>query len=191
MNTVSGRIVVTTCAGSVIEPRRDVTVTRSPSATPSCSASRGCISHSGSGYCSTSAADAPGLRARQVLAHHPAGGEPDRVLVVDHLGRLAERHRVEAGLAVGMEELAALEQARRAGMAVLGDRPEDAHLVLDALPGGPSVVGRAARRREAQLLEDLLGVRVREVLALAEPARDVEQDLPVATRLAGRRRRPR
>jgi hypothetical protein len=30
-----------------------------------------------------------------------------------------------------------------------------------------------------QLVEDLLGVRVREVVALAEPCGDVEQDLPV------------
>ena len=56
MNTVSGRMVVTTWAGSVISPRRDVTVTRSPSATPRRSARLGCISHSGSGYWSTSPA---------------------------------------------------------------------------------------------------------------------------------------
>ena len=56
MNTVSGRIVLTTCAGSVIVPRRDVTVTKSPSAIPSGAARFGCISHNGSGYCATSAA---------------------------------------------------------------------------------------------------------------------------------------
>ena len=88
--------------------------------------------------------DAPGLRARQVLRHDPAGGQPDRVLVVDDLGRQLVRHRVEAGLAVGVVELAALVQARGAGVAGLGDRPEQAHLVLDALPGGAGVVGRAA-----------------------------------------------
>ncbi len=146
MNTVSGRIVLTTWAGSVIVPRRDVTVTRSPSATPSGSASCGCISHSGSGYWATSAGDAPGLGARQVLADDPAGGQPDRVLVVDDLGRLAVRHGVEAGLAVGVEELPALVQAGRAGVADLGDRPEQAHLVLDALPGGAACSRRCRRR---------------------------------------------
>src|SRR5688572_9611158 len=53
MNTVSGRIVATTCAGRVMAPRREVTVTRSPSTTPSRSAVRGCTSHRGSGYCAT------------------------------------------------------------------------------------------------------------------------------------------
>ncbi len=62
-------------------------VTRSPSATPRRSARRGCISHSGSGYWRDERGDAAGLGARQVLADDPAGGEPDRVLVVDDLGR--------------------------------------------------------------------------------------------------------
>src|SRR5690606_11245450 len=53
-NTVSGRIVAVTRAGSSIEPRRLVTRTRSPSTTPRNSASRGCTSHRGSGYWSTS-----------------------------------------------------------------------------------------------------------------------------------------
>ena len=51
---MSGRIVVTTWARSVQAPRRDSTVAQSPSAIPSRSASRGCISISGSGYWSTS-----------------------------------------------------------------------------------------------------------------------------------------
>ncbi len=54
MKTVSGRMVSTTEAGSVIEPRRDVTRTTSPLRMPRRAASRGCISQSGSGYCSTS-----------------------------------------------------------------------------------------------------------------------------------------
>ena len=61
--------------------------TRSPSATPSSPARRGCISQSGSGYWSHERADAPGLGSRQVLGDDPTGGEPHRVLVVDHLGR--------------------------------------------------------------------------------------------------------
>ena len=105
--------------------------------------------------------DASGLGAGQVLADDPPGGQPDGVLVVDDLGRLLERHTVEAGLAVGMEEPASLVQPGCAGVADLGDRPEQAHLVGDALPGGPVVVGRATLGGEAQLFEDLLGVVVR------------------------------
>ena len=55
MNTVSGRIDSTTRAGSVIDPRRDVTVTMSPVTTPSRSAWRMDLAQ-GSGYCSTRAA---------------------------------------------------------------------------------------------------------------------------------------
>ena len=76
MNTVSGRIVLTTAAGRVISPRRDLTVTRSPSAMPSVSASCGWISHSGSGYCSTRLAmrrvwvpDRYWLTTRPVVSH--------------------------------------------------------------------------------------------------------------------------
>ena len=54
MKIVSGRMVVTTCARSVIAPRRVSAVAQSPSAMPSFSASRGCISMRGSGYWSTS-----------------------------------------------------------------------------------------------------------------------------------------
>ena len=54
MKTVSGRIVRTTEARSVIASRRVVIVTQSPSAMPSCSASRGWISTFGSGCMSTS-----------------------------------------------------------------------------------------------------------------------------------------
>src|SRR5690606_2744213 len=62
----------------------------------------------------------------------------------------------------------------------------DAELVLDALPGDAGVVGAAALRRHPQLLEYLLGVRVREVLAPVEAAGEIDQDLPVQTGLAGR-----
>ena len=54
MNTVSGRIVRTTQARKVMASRRVVTVTQSPSRTPSGSASRGCSSTLGSGYWSSS-----------------------------------------------------------------------------------------------------------------------------------------
>src|SRR5690606_32644161 len=56
MNTVSGRMVSTTRAGSVIETRRDVTRTAWLVMTPSESARRGRGSHMGAGYCATSGA---------------------------------------------------------------------------------------------------------------------------------------
>ena len=89
MNTVSGRIVVTTFAGSVIVPRRDVTVTRSPSATPRLVGELWVHLAQRLGVLVDERGDATGLGAGQVLAHDPAGGEPHRVVVVDDLGRLA------------------------------------------------------------------------------------------------------
>src|SRR5262249_58923430 len=53
-NTTSGRIVVTTWQRAVIAPRRDSTVTQSPSMMPCCLARCGCSSNFGSPYWSTS-----------------------------------------------------------------------------------------------------------------------------------------
>jgi hypothetical protein len=50
---VSGRIVMTTIAFSVMAPLRVSAVVQSPSRIPSFSASLGCISIRGSGYCCT------------------------------------------------------------------------------------------------------------------------------------------
>ncbi len=47
------------------------------------------------------------------------------------------------------------------------------------MPGGSGVVGGATGAGPAELVEDLFGVGVGEVLALAEAFGDVEQDLPV------------
>src|SRR5919106_2109633 len=111
MKTVSGRIVATTLAGSVMVPRRDVTRTTSPVAIPCRSARRGWSSQSGSGYCATSGPIPPGLRSGQVLTDHPPGGEPHRVIVVDLLGRRPVPCRVEAAPAVIGVEAAPLVEA--------------------------------------------------------------------------------
>ena len=129
---------------------------------PSGSASRGCISHSGSGYWSTSAAmrrvwvpDRYWLTTRPVVSS--TGYSSSTTSADSPVG-----HGVEAGLAVGVVELAAFEQARRARVADLGDRPEQAHLVLDALPGGAGVVGGAAGADARQSSSKIsLGVRRR------------------------------
>ena len=114
MKTVSGRMVRTTIACSVIAPRRVVTVTQSPSAIPCCSASRGWISSLRLGILIDQRADAPRLRAREILAHHAAGGQVDRELGVHRIAALAPLEAQEMRLAVGVEETAAFEQARRA-----------------------------------------------------------------------------
>ena len=93
---------------------------------------------------------------------------------------------MESGPAVGVVETAALEEPRCAGVALFRNRPEETHLVLDALPRRAPVVGGAAGGGEAQLLEDLLGAGVSEVLALAETVGEVDEDPPVHPRIAGR-----
>src|SRR5690606_8944377 len=124
-----------------------------------------------------------GLGARQVLAHHPARRQPDGVLVVDHLGGWSVTHGVEARPAGLGREPTALEQAPGPGVVLARAGPEHAHLAFDALPGDAEVVGAPALRGDPQLLEDLLGVPVGEVVALAEAGGEVAQDLPVETGL--------
>jgi hypothetical protein len=124
--------------------------------------------------------DAAGLGARQVLAHHPAGGEPHRVLVVDDLGRLPVGIGWKRALPSGWKKTPALVEPGGAGVAHLGDRPEQAHVRPRCAPRWRRCSRRCHRpTRPAQLVEDLLGVLVLEVLALAEPFGDVEKDLPV------------
>src|SRR5262245_44989822 len=85
-----------------------------------------------------------------------------------------------------MGEDPALVEAWRPRMALLGTGPEDALLVLDALPAHSVVVGRAAMGGDAHLVEHLARGRELEVLPPAEAVGDVEQDLPVPAGLAGR-----
>ena len=100
-------------------------------------------------------ADAARLRARQILRHHASRRQHDRVVGVGLFGGGPPVGRLKVRLAVGMAELPAFVQARRAGMIERRARPEDAHLAIDALPGDAGVVGDAALRGDAQLLEDL------------------------------------
>ena len=85
-----------------------------------------------------------------------------------------------------MEELPAFEQPRRAGMIERGTRPEDAHLLVDLLVGDAVVIGDAAARGLAQFLEDLARFVEREVLAAAQAARQIADDLRIGARIAGR-----
>ncbi len=158
----------------------------SPVAMPCCSARRGCDLAQRLGVLLDERPDASRLRAREVLAHHSSGGQPHRVLLVDHLGRRAVADRVEPAAPVVGVEPAAFEEPRGAGMVLGRAGPEHAQLALDAFPRDPVVVGAATLGRDAQLLEDLLGGGVREVPALAEPGGDVAEDVPVEPRIAWR-----
>ena len=87
-NTVSGRIVVTTwhrtvSAAAARLDRHPVAVRDPVLAWPGC----GCSSSSGSGYWSTSGPMRRVWLPRQEHAHHPAGGQDDRVVGVHVLGR--------------------------------------------------------------------------------------------------------
>ena len=187
MNTVSGLIVLTTWAGQC------------HGATPRADGDQVAIGHAEKfgelrmhlaqwfRVLLDESGDASGLGARQVLADDATGGEPDRIVVVDNLGRLTEGHGMEAGLTVGMEELPAFEQAWVPGCPASGYWPEESHLVFDPLPRRALVVGGAAGGSQAELVEDLLGVPVGEVLPLAQALGDVEQDLPVEMGLTRRR----
>src|SRR5207249_12141953 len=61
-------------------------------------------------------ADAPRLRSGQVLGHHAAVREKNRILVVHVLSGRTIIVSVESGLAVRMMKPAAFEQSRCAGM---------------------------------------------------------------------------
>src|SRR5262245_53504474 len=88
--------------------------------------------------------------------------------------------------AVRMSESGTLVQPRRAGMIERWAWPEDAELPIDALPGDAGVIGHAALRRDAELFEDVARRLVGELVACAEPRREVADDPPVLAR-AGRR----
>ena len=110
-------------------------------------------------------ADAAGLRAGEVLADDPAGGQVDRKLVVHGVAALAPDQLHEARFAIRVKEAAAFEETRRAGVVERRARPEDALLTVDAVVGDAVVVGDAAAGSEPQLFEDLAGLAEVEELA--------------------------
>src|SRR5450432_2652095 len=88
------------------------------------------------------------------------------------------------GLAIGMEEPAVFEQAWRAGMLKRGARPEDAHLLVNLLICDSVVIGDTAARREAQFLEDFSWLAKREILATAQAACQVTDNIGIRARVA-------
>ena len=168
--TVSGRMVFTTSARTTSAPRRLSTRTKSPSAMPSSLGEPRVDLAVRLGRLVHQRADAPRLRAGEVVRDHPAGGEDDRVLVVRLLRRRAPLDRLEVRLAVGVAEPAALVQPRRARVVFGRDTARRRPLRVDLLPGDAGVVGDAALRGHAQLVEDLSRRAVGELVARAQAA---------------------
>ena len=90
---MSGRIVVTTWRAACMLPRRDSTVTQSPSAMPQLLGQLRVHLDARLGVLVDQRADAPRLGAGQELADDAAGGQDDRILGVDVLGRRRVRRR--------------------------------------------------------------------------------------------------
>src|SRR5262249_51084720 len=131
-------------------------------------------------------ADPARLRPREVLSHDASRREEDRILRVGLLDRGTPLDRLEVGLAVRVAEATSFVETRRAVMVQRRARPEAPHPLVDLLPGDPEVVGHAAARRDAELVEDLARRAERELLLRAEARGEVADDLPV---LPGPRRR--
>ena len=113
-------------------------------------------------------ADAARLRAGEEVRDDASGGQDDGILVIRHLRRRPPLDGQEVRLAVGMSELPAFIQARRSRMPDLGTRPEHSVVLVDGFPGDAVIVGDAAFRGDAQLLEDVVRRAVVELVAVAE-----------------------
>src|SRR5579859_162488 len=91
---------------------------------------------------------------------------------------------MEARLAVGKPEPLFVEPGR-AGVILSRAGPENAVLRFDLLIGDAEVVAFRAFGGDAYLLEDVALPFVGEVLAFAEPPREVADNIPIQTRFVG------
>ena len=124
-------------------------------------------------------ADAPCLGAAEILGDHAPAGHDDRVILVHILGRRAVFDWVKMGFAVRVSKDAALEEPWGAGMGFRRTGPEETIVLLDPVVRHPCVVNWSACRSPAQLAEDVLWFSIREEVALPEPLRDLDNDLPI------------
>src|SRR6266542_3489076 len=153
-------MLLTISAGRVISPRRVATFTRSRFLMPSFSASRGCISHNGSGYWSTRL---PRRRVCVPLRYYDTTARKENGIFIVHVfGRGTVVERVEPGLAVVMMKPSTFEEARRAGMFGGGAGPEDTEVALDLFVIHPAVINRSAFGCGGQFVENLLRLCVAE-----------------------------
>ena len=99
-------------------------------------------------------ADAPCLRAGEVLADDAPRGEIDRKLLVYRIAALAIRGHEKSRLPVRVKKPSALEQPGRARVFESRARPEHAHLPVDSLVGNAVVIGNPSAGRFPQLVEN-------------------------------------
>ena len=167
--------------GASTEPRRDVTHTRSPSSTPSPSASSG----------ETSIDLRSPQRRRVAAALHPGvvrvepatGRQTERELGIQAVDRRVVDHHAErrlGPLGLGIVELpqAGVEE-QRARVRLVRARPLDAAQLLEAFVGHP----RMHRRERSQFLPGI--VRRDRSPIEAQPLRQLHDDPDVVLRVAG------
>lgn len=96
---------------------------------------------------------AAGLSARLIMRSNAPRGQIKRIFIVRFLGRMLIFHRMEARTAIGRSKTLE-EDSWGPRMVLVGTRPKDSLLAIDALVSDPCVVGYTARTGPAQLIED-------------------------------------
>src|SRR5579875_3005811 len=126
---------------------------------------------------------APRLVARQVMIDDAPRSQHQWVLLIRFFGGRNIGDGMEACLAIGETE-ALFVKARRAGMILIGARPEDTVLLLNLLVSDAPVVRFRSFCAEPQFIEDVARRVKIEVLPFAQATRQFADNLPVAPRLA-------
>src|SRR4029079_3308146 len=119
----------------------------------------------------------------KILIDHASTGQDQREFVIRNLVRRVVFNRMKLRLTVRMIE-AIFKQTRCARMIFSWTGPEDAVVLFDLLPRYAVVIGVAAARRNAQLIEDLARRIEIEILTAAHAARDLLHDPPISASLA-------
>src|SRR5215831_17603636 len=83
-------------------------------------------------------------------------------------------------------ELSIGEQNRRAGMVEIRARPENTFLFVDSFIGDAVVIGDSPAGGDAKLLENVRWVLEWEILAPPQAMGDIDNDVGIASCLAGR-----
>src|SRR5215510_12926336 len=131
-------------------------------------------------------ADAPCLRAGQVLRNHAASRQDDGIFGVWLFRCGPPFHSLHVRLAVRMRKLATLIESWCARMIERWTGPEDSLFAVDSFPGDSVVIVRTAFRRDAQFFEHVGWRLVGELVADAEASSQIANDLPINSRIGGR-----
>src|SRR6476660_2904869 len=116
-------------------------------------------------------ADPPCLCAGEVVRDDASGRENDGIVAVRLLGSRFPLDGLEVGFAVWMIERIALVKPRGTWVVYRWTRPENSLCAIDAIPGDSVVIGNTAFRSYAQLVKDLFGGVVLELIRGAEASR--------------------